>query len=220
MSDAPAQPKNRRTAILFAVAVLIGALILLIAVEWGSLVGTKPTPPLEPPKAGAISAPAKTVAVEPAAGPTAVRAFASRPEAPAEPVPGNQAAVAATLNDPASDVRHDLGVIAELFAHFQGEFRELPVGNNAEITAALAGDNSRAYAILPADHRAINADGELTDRWGTPYFFHQLAGDLMEIRSSGPDRRRYTADDAVWPAATALAAGGSAGDNAATVAAQ
>ena len=215
MSDAPSNPNHRRTFILLAVAVLVGALILLIAVEWGSIVGTKPVPAVEPPKSGAIVAPAEIAVVEPAAGPTPVRAFASLPEAPPEPVPGNHAIAAESLNDPARDVRQDLGVVAELFAHYQGEFRELPVGNNAEITAALAGDNSRAYAILPPGHRAINTDGELTDRWGTPYFFHQLAGDLMEIRSSGPDRRRYTRDDAVWPAATAAA-----DDEAATVAAR
>jgi hypothetical protein len=206
MSDAPSQPQNRRRVILLAVAVLIGALIMLIATEWGSIVGTKPPPQAEPPKSGAVSTPGATLAaVEPAPGPTPVRAFASPPESPAEPVPGSHAASTAALNAPVHDARHDLGILAELFAHYQGEFRELPVGNNAEITAALAGDNTRAYAILPADHPAINADGELTDRWGTPYFFHQLAGNLMEIRSSGPDRRRYTADDVLWPAANAPA---------------
>jgi hypothetical protein len=37
MKDDPAPPANRRLMIILAVAVLIGALILLFAVEWGSM---------------------------------------------------------------------------------------------------------------------------------------------------------------------------------------
>jgi hypothetical protein len=41
----------------------------------------------------------------------------------------------------------------------------------------------------------VNAAGELTDRWGTPFFFHQVSKAQMEVRSAGPDRRMWTADD-------------------------
>jgi len=37
----------------------------------------------------------------------------------------------------------------------------------------------------------------LVDAWGTPYFFHQLAAMEMEIRSAGPDKVMWTADDLV-----------------------
>ncbi len=70
-----------------------------------------------------------------------------------------------------------------------------PVGLNEEITAALVGRNKKGVAVLPKNHPAISPKGELTDRWGSPYFFHALSGTQMEIRSSGPDRKRYTADD-------------------------
>jgi hypothetical protein len=72
-----------------------------------------------------------------------------------------------------------------------------PVGNNAEITAALDGNNPRHIHFLKADGNRVNENGELVDVWGTPYFFHQLSGTQMEIRSAGPDRIMYTLDDLV-----------------------
>ena len=39
--------------------------------------------------------------------------------------------------------------------------------------------------------------GELCDRWGRPFFFHQLSGTKMEIRSAGPARQLWTDDDVV-----------------------
>jgi hypothetical protein len=76
-------------------------------------------------------------------------------------------------------------------------FGENPVGTNPEITAALHGANPRHIDFLRADGNRVNANGELVDAWGTPYFFHQLSGHEMEIRSAGPDRVMYTADDLV-----------------------
>jgi hypothetical protein len=72
-----------------------------------------------------------------------------------------------------------------------------PVGTNPEITRALAGDNPKHINFLKADGNRVNGQGELIDPWGTPYFFHQLSGSEMEVRSAGPDRRMYTSDDLV-----------------------
>jgi hypothetical protein len=72
-----------------------------------------------------------------------------------------------------------------------------PVGENSEITAALTGRNKLAFAFIPKDCPAINSKGELCDRWGKPYFFHQISGEKMEIRSAGPDGVLWTADDVV-----------------------
>jgi hypothetical protein len=73
-----------------------------------------------------------------------------------------------------------------------------PVGNNAEITAALAGDNPRHINFLNAEAgMRVNENGEMVDPWGTPYFFHQLSGHEMEIRSAGEDRKMWTPDDLV-----------------------
>jgi hypothetical protein len=73
-----------------------------------------------------------------------------------------------------------------------------PVGVNAEITSQLNGHNPKqANFIQPEDGMRINSEGELVDPWGTPYFFHQLSGKQMEIRSAGPDKIMWTADDLV-----------------------
>lgn len=72
-----------------------------------------------------------------------------------------------------------------------------PVGTNAEITAALLGDNAKQVKLeLPAGS-SLNASGELCDPWGTPWFFHQLSRTKTELRSAGPDRKLYTDDDFV-----------------------
>ncbi len=74
---------------------------------------------------------------------------------------------------------------------------ENPVGTNAEIMQALMGGNSRQATLGPAEGQQLNGKGELVDFWGTPYFFHQLSADKMEIHSAGPDKIMGTADDLV-----------------------
>ncbi len=70
-----------------------------------------------------------------------------------------------------------------------------PVGNNEEITRAILGDNVKQVKFPVPEGSQINAKGELCDPWGTPYFFHALAKDRMEIRSAGADRQMWTPDD-------------------------
>ena len=102
------------------------------------------------------------------------------------------------LNSPKTDVHADLRLINEIFLAYRSAVRtDNPVGDNVDITAALTGKNRIGFAFIPKDSPAINSNGELCDRWGTPYFFHQLAGDQMEIRSAGPDRKMWTSDDEV-----------------------
>ena len=107
--------------------------------------------------------------------------------------------MAADLNAPGSTVQRDLQIVEELLVAYRSSFPRSgnPVGDNAEITAALAGRNPLHLVLLPRSHRAINAAGELCDRWGTPLFFHAESGTRMTIRSAGPDRKRWTPDDIV-----------------------
>jgi hypothetical protein len=81
------------------------------------------------------------------------------------------------------------------FRQYASAFGENPVGTNLEITSALQGENPKHINFLRADGNRVNANGELVDVWGTPYFFHQLSAHEMEIRSAGPDRVLYTGDD-------------------------
>lgn len=160
---------------------------------------------------------------EPApSSPTAPTPDASRPVSPRDSAPptpslASGAATATTpdaaprsteprselvdgLNDPRSSIDADLRLLNEVFSAWLTHFREggIPIGDNREITAALTGANPLGYPFVPADHPAINARGELCDRWGTPFRFHVLSRMQMEIRSAGPDRRFGTEDDAEW----------------------
>ena len=74
---------------------------------------------------------------------------------------------------------------------------ENPVGTNAEIMKALMGGNPKGAQLGPPEGQSLNENGELIDRWGTPYFFHQLSKDLMEVHSAGPDRRMGSEDDLI-----------------------
>lgn len=85
-----------------------------------------------------------------------------------------------------------------IFHQYGAMYGGNPVGTNPEITAALAGKNPKQINFLAGQPgMQIDAGGELLDPWGTPYFFHQLSGTVMEIHSAGPDKRMWTADDLV-----------------------
>ncbi len=123
-----------------------------------------------------------------------------QPAVPAtRPPPAERSALADRLNAPDGNIQADLRILDDIFSAFRSNFPRAgnPVGNNIEITAVLAGRNALHVEFIPHDHPAINARGELCDRWGRPFFFHQLSGTKMEIRSAGPDRKFWTADDAV-----------------------
>lgn len=83
------------------------------------------------------------------------------------------------------------------FRDFANALGGNPVGTNAEITAALLGDNAKQIKLSIPEGSTKNSQGELCDPWGTPWFFHQLSGTKMELRSAGPDRALYTDDDFV-----------------------
>ena len=77
-------------------------------------------------------------------------------------------------------------------------FHGNPVGNNAEITSSLNGSNPKQVKFIGAESGLqINDQGELVDPWGTPFFFHQRSAKEMEVRSAGPDKIMWTADDLV-----------------------
>ncbi len=103
------------------------------------------------------------------------------------------------LNSVDGNAADDVEILTELFHAWQTNFpgQGNPVGLNAEITRALTGQNPLRLELIPPDHPAINETGQLVDRWGTPFEFHQISGAHMEIRSAGPDRVLYTADDVV-----------------------
>lgn len=81
--------------------------------------------------------------------------------------------------------------------NYRTAFGQNPVGTNPEITEALSGKNSKSINFVAESGLRVNGNGELLDGYGTPFFFHQISGQEMEIRSAGPDRVMWTFDDAV-----------------------
>jgi len=154
------------------------------------------------------SAPADTPTISGEATPVAKSKTAARrlnsPERPAlQPPPPSAAAnpedrspLADKLNARDQSPAQDLAVVFNLFQHYRESFGSFPTGeDNRAFVNALTGANPRKLAFLDRNNPAINARGELTDRWGTPFFFHQLSRDDLEIRSAGPDLEMYTPDD-------------------------
>jgi len=70
-----------------------------------------------------------------------------------------------------------------------------PLSANEDWADLLRGRNAAAERFLPEGHPALNAQGQLVDRWQTPLFFHALGGGRHELRSAGPDRKLWTEDD-------------------------
>jgi hypothetical protein len=95
-----------------------------------------------------------------------------------------------------ADPSADLAIIDQLIGDYRFVYRENPVGTeNAEIVAQLLGSNPKKVTFLDSGLAALTAEGELLDRWGSPYIFHPLKADLMDVRSIGPDRKPWTGDD-------------------------
>ncbi len=100
---------------------------------------------------------------------------------------------------PEYDTQHDLEVIREFLSLYSKAFGGgNPVGLNEDITAAITGtaDPSRPGRVFPPKSPAIK-NGQLIDRWGSPFWFHPESATKIEIRSAGPDKELFTNDDII-----------------------
>lgn len=92
-------------------------------------------------------------------------------------------------------------VLLEILQFYRMEFGSFPAGQeNRDIMNALTGNNPEKLPVFPRNHPRIDAVGNLLDAWGTPFIFHPISSQYLEIRSSGPDREIFTDDDIVMPA--------------------
>lgn len=98
--------------------------------------------------------------------------------------------------EPIEDVRKLHHVIGGYFSVIKDPAR-FPIGGNADLAAALKGENPNREVFLRTDHPVFSAEGLLVDRWGTPLVVHPEGWRQIELRSAGPDRKPYTADDLV-----------------------
>lgn len=99
---------------------------------------------------------------------------------------------------PSTRPEDDLHAVAHVFSNLQllvkgdAPFR---LGANEEFAAALMGRNAAKEVFLMPPHACLNDRGQLVDRWGSPLFFHVRDASRIDLRSAGPDREMWTADD-------------------------
>lgn len=94
--------------------------------------------------------------------------------------------------------QNDLALISRLMDNFTllvKSAADRPLSANEDWAAAFRGLNPARERFLPDQHIALNAQGQLVDRWKTPLFFHALGGRRFELRSAGPDKKLWTDDD-------------------------
>jgi hypothetical protein len=100
--------------------------------------------------------------------------------------------------DPAQPPANDLTLLSRLMDNsllVMKSAANRPLSANEDWANFLRGQNSAHERFLPDNHPALNAQGQLVDRWGTPIFFHAVGGGRFEVRSAGPDRKLWTDDD-------------------------
>jgi len=179
------------------------AVVVVMAIGAGLFFAFKPKPsaPENSPTATTAvseqnpSAPAAPVNPDggPATLPAAVSALPTSDPAAQAVTPAPAALPVSSL--PPMTVLDNARVIMK---NYGSAFGENPVGTNPEITEALMGKNPKQINfITPESGLRVNDRGEMVDAWGTPFFFHQLSGQEMEIRSAGEDRKMWTRDDLV-----------------------
>jgi hypothetical protein len=176
-----------------AAAVALAGLLLGGGAAWLWLAG-KATPDPEP-AAGPTTPGGTPHAFVPGEPP---RLLPARPADPARPPLAWERLLAAD-GSPSEDLAsvRDL-VDNHLHSGLGGAGGGRGIAFNEDLVPALTDRDALGEVALPADHPAIR-EGRLIDRWGTPWQVHPLAGDLVQLRSAGPDRRLYTTDDLVAP---------------------
>ena len=191
------------------VAVTAAFLILAAWLAWRS--GPVPAPAPVPPPAttqtgevipSGLQPTGATDATAPVASPAAAASVAGT-SAPGRPAVARNNTAAASATPPANSAAAregalvEVGKVRRMIVDYHTLMGENPVGTNAEIMRALMGHNPHQAMLGPPDGQTLNDNGELVDPWGTPYFFHQLSRDRMEVHSAGPDRIMGTSDDVV-----------------------
>src|SRR6266700_1941711 len=110
---------------------------------------------------------ALTTGAEQSVAPEATTSSARTVPLAASPAPPVAETAESSSLPPATVVENMRTTIRQFGSMFGGN----PVGTNPEITSALQGNNPKHMNFLKADGNRVNANGELVDLWGTPYFF-------------------------------------------------
>lgn len=197
-----------------ALIFLVPALVIGVALIWLWLPVSRPPVPAASPRPESTRAPGERTVSSAAASPTpalpeatpeppsrvssavvAGQVLVRSTPAPAKVVPPSRA-LAGTMpaEKPGASALQDVRTMVH---DYRTRLGENPIGSNAEIMRAIMGGNTAGARLGPPPGQSLNAEGELVDEWGTPYFFHQLSADKMEVRSAGPDHKLWTPDDLI-----------------------
>lgn len=164
-----------RRSLPIVVTFLLFALIVMVV--WVSNhLDFKVKPPSRPP-------PTKSeIKPSPAPGPTAFEALLAGYGDPATP--------------PIEDLQKIHRVAIGYFSLIKDSSR-FPIGGNADLSAALRGENPNREVFVRPGSPGFSPEGLLIDRWGSPLIVHPEAWRELELRSAGPDRLPYNADDLI-----------------------
>jgi hypothetical protein len=102
-----------------------------------------------------------------------------------------------TAEPPGPSPEEDVRALHQLVGNFLTAVKDPyrpPLGDNEDLARAMMGGNRYGHVFVPTNDARV-VDGKIVDRWGTPYFFHNRAPDAIDVRSAGPDRALFTADD-------------------------
>ncbi len=181
--------KDLRPYAIGVLAALVCAVIITAFLMWPA-----PPPPAAPPKnapavARVTPKPERPVFVPPPAAPPPLVYDRNA----IDPVIQQLADDLASKEQPPS---RDLEIVNEFITLYSRAFQGNPIGGNEDITAVLTGHNPRKGVLFPPNSPMI-VNGQLVDHWGTPYWFHPSSSSRMEIRSAGPDKNLFTADDII-----------------------
>lgn len=116
---------------------------------------------------------------------------------PTTPAPGDR--LLEGYGDPSTAPIEDLRKVQRVITGYHSVIKDasrFPIGGNADLTAALTGENANREIFVSAGNSIIK-DGLLTDRWGSPLIVHPEAWRQLELRSPGPDRVPYSDDDLI-----------------------
>ncbi len=169
-----------RNATLALAAIVAFGLAFFIFVE------KEPPPPVPPAEVAETE-------MEAAPPPAVPPVSAAPPATPKEISPRWQ--VYQAINAEGASAQEDVMLMGQLLRDYHGYLKGLPYGGNKEFTQALLGQNRLKEPFLAVDHPAVSAQGELIDRWGTPYFLHPVSEGIVEVKSAGPDQQMWTEDD-------------------------
>ena len=86
--------------------------------------------------------------------------------------------------------------LEEALNEFHSENDAYPDGSDAEVTAALLGENPTQKSYLRSEfHHFLNANGQVLDPWKNRFRFDKQPDGGFKLRSAGPNRTFEDEDD-------------------------